>query len=83
MPDIILPKDHISITSASDLTDICAPLFRYTDIDAFGYFKAYPDNSLIALDTYLEWHEYMFNSISDIVFTWDFLDILANNKNIK
>ena len=50
MPELILPKDHISMSSTTDLNDICAPLFRYTHIDTFAYFKAYPDNSLFPME---------------------------------
>lgn len=52
-------KNHIALTSASDIQDICAPLKRL-GITYFTYFKTYKDGSHIRLSNDASWTEHYY-----------------------
>jgi hypothetical protein len=76
----LIPENHISFASANDLTVICAPLFRHTDIDFLWYARYYTDDSVMLLNSNLAFHKYHLNEIADKIWTWSILDMLANKK---
>jgi DNA-binding CsgD family transcriptional regulator len=55
-----LPLNHISLTSASEVKEICQPLFDLTSISDFFYFRVYNDGSRINLSTRPDWTQYVY-----------------------
>lgn len=76
---LIIPKNHISFRSADDMNAICAPLFKYTDIDFLWYSRVYPDASMIVLNTNLDFHEYFFTYMLDKIISVDMATKLLEN----
>jgi DNA-binding CsgD family transcriptional regulator len=78
--DLIVPKDHISITSVNDVNAICAPLFQNTDIDSFGYNRIFSDNSRIILNSNRAFQIYELSEIADKLFTYNISETLMNEN---
>lgn len=45
MPDLIIPSQHISFISASDIKQVCQPLFTRYGMNCFSYSRIYKDGS--------------------------------------
>ncbi len=66
-----------------ELKELCNPLFKHSEIDMFGYSRYYPDNSFFALDTYGEWHDFLFQQRKGVeVVDTEFFRVIEHNKNI-
>lgn len=53
-------SNNPSIIHTRDIAQICAPLFRNTDIYYFGYFKVFKDQSYCALSSDSSWAEHFY-----------------------
>jgi DNA-binding CsgD family transcriptional regulator len=53
-------ENNPSITFTRDVRDICAPLFKHTDINYFCYCRYYPDKSYIALSSDPAWVKHFY-----------------------
>jgi DNA-binding CsgD family transcriptional regulator len=62
MPSQIDLKNHISLTSAKDIQQICAPLFELLGITYFNFTRVYADGGRIRLCTDPLWVEYFYSS---------------------
>jgi LuxR family transcriptional regulator, quorum-sensing system regulator SolR len=55
---IYLPENHILFTSQTDITEICAPLFKYLDIGYFHFRRTFEDGKYFTLSTDSRWPLY-------------------------
>lgn len=47
-----IPDNHIFLTSAAEVNEICKPLFDFYNITHFGYIRVYKDGSQACLNTH-------------------------------
>jgi DNA-binding CsgD family transcriptional regulator len=57
---IIIPKNHISLSSENDIRTICASLFAKFGIDFFYYARVFDDNSCYILSSHSSVVNYLF-----------------------
>ncbi len=55
-----LPREHFSLVTSQDITQICQPLFSTTPINYFIFARMYDSGSVIVFNTQPEWHRYFF-----------------------
>lgn len=60
MDNMVLPKNHYSITIANDVAEICNPLFEKYSICAFLYARVFDNGTAYPLISHHEWHEHHF-----------------------
>lgn len=56
---IIIPDNHISIVTESDVFSICKPLFESSKITYFHYSRIYKNGLTFGLVTNSKWHKYV------------------------
>lgn len=57
-----LKPEHIALTSANDVAEICKPLFAISDVNYFDFFREYCDGSRIWLSTNSMWTQYLYQN---------------------
>ena len=50
-------EKHFSLTSSSDIEQICKPIFDLLDINYFTYHRVFEDGTVLRLSNYPEWTE--------------------------
>ncbi len=55
---MIIPDNHISVSSGNAIREICDPLFSKTDINFFIYCRFYDDGTLFSFPSNTEWHQH-------------------------
>ena len=63
MPESILKKNNMAISSADEMHQICSPLKKHFDIENFQYLKIFPDMSRIHLGMNAKWNEFYYAHI--------------------
>ncbi|MCK4608138.1 MAG: helix-turn-helix transcriptional regulator [Gammaproteobacteria bacterium] len=79
--ELIVPKNHISISSVVDINEICQPLFQHTDINFFLYGRIYNDDSAFCLSNNVSVIEDNLSSLKDKTFSWNSVDTLAQENS--
>jgi DNA-binding CsgD family transcriptional regulator len=55
-------KNNILLTSQSDISSICSPLFAVSPLNYFAYCNVYPDGSYYMLSTHADWHKHIYET---------------------
>ncbi|MCK4608137.1 MAG: hypothetical protein KAT71_01535 [Gammaproteobacteria bacterium] len=81
--ELIVPKNHIALTSVNDIDTICQPLFQNTNIDFLWYGKYYQDGTVVVLSSDIDFQNHVLGDISDKIVNWKTFDsIIFNHPNI-
>lgn len=56
-----LSNNHVSIKTASDITQICQPLFKNTEVTYFSYVRIYKNYKILSLTSNPEFQKYYYS----------------------
>ncbi|MCK4608139.1 MAG: helix-turn-helix transcriptional regulator [Gammaproteobacteria bacterium] len=76
--ELIVPNNHIALTSVNDVASICQPLFQHTDINVVWYARYYPDDTVTILCSHEGFHKCMLGDMSDIIADWKTLEDITS-----
>ncbi|MCK4608136.1 MAG: helix-turn-helix transcriptional regulator [Gammaproteobacteria bacterium] len=78
--ELIVPKNHIALTSVNDIDAICQPLFQNTSINVLWYTRYYTDGTVIILSSHAGLHKYILSDLADTIADWKIIDDMAHGS---